>query len=155
MGVSLSLAATAGYSATPLPKKLGLKADQAVAFLALPESLAQLASAAPFAAVTQTDWDGKLERGLAYDLIHAFTASARELSAGLPRLRAAIKPGGMIWISWPKKASKVPSDVTEDVVRDLALKIDLVDVKVCAVDAVWSGLKLVIPKAQRGRNSKG
>ena len=84
-----------------------------------------------------------------FDIIHAFTASRAELVAGLPRLRRAIQPDGMIWVSWPKKASKVPTDVTEDVIRAVALEHDLVDVKVAAIDQVWSGLKLVIRVEKR------
>ena len=79
-----------------------------------------------------------------YDIIHAFTKSRDDLVTHLPRLRRALKSDGMIWVSWPKKSAKVPTDVTEDVIRDEALKHDLVDVKVAAVDNVWSGLKLVV-----------
>ena len=79
-----------------------------------------------------------------YDTIHAFTSSRAELAAGLPKLRKYLNKDGTIWISWPKKAARVPTDVTEDVVRAEALKLDLVDVKVAAVDDIWSGLKLVI-----------
>ena len=76
-------------------------------------------------------------------------SSHAELAAGLPLLQVALKRDGMIWVSWPKKAAKVPTDVTEDVIRAEALRLDLVDVKVAAVDAVWSGLKLVIRKDRR------
>ncbi len=83
------------------------------------------------------------------DAVHVFTASRAHLADFLPRAMAAIRPDGMIWVSWPKKASKVPSDITEDTVREIALPLGLVDVKVCAVDAVRSGLKLVIRKELR------
>jgi len=83
------------------------------------------------------------------DLIHLFTKSALELSNRLRSWRAAIKPDATIWISWPKKASKVPTDITEDVIREIALPMGYVDVKVCAVDEVWSGLKLVVRKELR------
>jgi len=83
------------------------------------------------------------------DFAHIFTTSRTNLADFLPLAMAAIAPNGMIWVSWPKKASKVPSEVTEDIIRELALPLGLVDVKVCAVDEVWSGLKLVIRKERR------
>lgn len=81
--------------------------------------------------------------------VHLFTAEAKTLKAALPALKAAIVSNGVIWVSWPKKASKVSTDITEDTIRKLALPIDLVDVKVCAVDDFWSGLKLMIRKEKR------
>jgi hypothetical protein len=140
---------TSGYSGTPLPKKLGLKAGQRVAFVGLPPSLEALASAQAFAEVDLAHDADELGPTEPHDLIHAFYTDAHRLETSLGCLKAAIKPAGMIWISWPKKASKVQTDVTEDLVRSLALARGLVDVKVCAVDDVWSGLKLVIPLAQR------
>ena len=83
------------------------------------------------------------------DFIHFFTSEAEELFLQLPLLKNELLQNGMLWVSWPKKAAKVPTDVTEDVIRYFALEIGLADVKVCAVDATWSGLKLVIPVAQR------
>lgn len=142
----------AGYSGTPLPKKLGLKDGQRVAFIALPGTLADLREAASFVAVTELEFPGRtggrLPQGL--DVIHAFFDSAKALQSALPAFKAAIAPAGMIWISWPKKASKRATDITEDTIRTHALPIGLVDVKVCAVDEVWSGLKLVIRKELRG-----
>ncbi len=84
------------------------------------------------------------------DIWHLFTKSAAELRAQLPKLKEAIHPNGMIWVSWPKKSSGVATDVTEDTIRAVALPLGLVDVKVCAVDEIWSGLKLVIRKELRG-----
>ena len=84
-----------------------------------------------------------------FDFIQFFTKRRRDLEKRLPALRAALEPAGMVWVSWPKKASGVPSDVTEDTVRGLAAQCGLVDVKVCAVDETWSGLKLVIPVKDR------
>jgi hypothetical protein len=139
----------AGYSGTPLPKKLGLKPGQVVAFVAMPAPLAWLASCEAFAETDLVQAADELGPTLAHHVIHAFYLSAHELEASLGCLRAAIRPDGMIWISWPKKAAKVSTDITEDVVRRLALGRGLVDVKVCAVDETWSGLKLVIPVAQR------
>ena len=83
------------------------------------------------------------------DLVHVFTTSAAEMSAKLRRYRPLVEPAGAVWVSWPKKSAKVPTDVAEDVVRAVALPLGLVDVKVCAVDAVWSGLKLVVRKDLR------
>ncbi len=141
--------APAGYSNKPLPDKLGYRAGQSAAFIALPAELSELANAVAFGAVVQkTRWDARLAAG-AYDLIHAFTTKKAELDGNLAALQRALRPDGLIWVSWPKKASKVETDVTEDRVREAALRLDLVDVKVAAVDAVWSGLKLVIRKERR------
>ena len=138
----------AGYSGTPLARKLGLRAGQAVAFVGLPDSLAWLHDAAAFRRIELApDWRA-LPEG-ARDVIHLFTDRAGEVVEALPVLRDLIEPDGMIWVSWPKKASKVPTDVTEDVIRNRALVDGLVDVKVCAVDEVWSGLKLVVRKEMR------
>ncbi len=140
--------ADVGYSGTPLARKLGLKAGQAVAFVGLPDSLAWLHDAAAFRRIElAADWRA-LPEG-ARDVIHLFTKEANEVVEALPVLRDLIEPDGMIWVSWPKKASKVPTDVTEDVIRNRALADVLVDVKVCAVDEVWSGLKLVVRKEMR------
>jgi hypothetical protein len=137
----------AGYSARSLPDKLGYRAGQRAAFVALPLDLQELVDAVPFAEARRAEWDDELEpRG--FDLIHAFTATQSNLSR-LSAMQAAMRPDATLWVSWPKKASKVPSDVTEDRVREAALALDLVDVKVAAVDAVWSGLKLVIRKDRR------
>ena len=82
-------------------------------------------------------------------MIHFFTKSQEEYKTLLPQLKVRIKPNGSIWISWPKKSSKVPTDITEDIIRNFALQTGLVDIKVCAVDETWSGLKLVIPVKDR------
>jgi hypothetical protein len=142
---------TSGYSGTPLPKKLGLKAGQSVAFVGLPAALESLAGAEPFANVDRAVAADELGPTPAHDLVHAFYTRAHDLELAIGCLKAAIRPNGMIWISWPKKAARLDTDITEDVVRQLALARGLVDVKVCAVDEVWSGLKLVIPVAQRPR----
>lgn len=142
--------ALAGYSGRALPAKLGFAEGMAVAFVALPERLAELAESAAFGSVDRfADWAGMVGKARCYDAVHAFTTSRAELETHLPALEAAIRPDGMIWVSWPKRASKVATDVTEDVVRAAALKGDLVDVKVVAVDETWSGLKLVIRKDRR------
>ena len=140
--------ADAGYSGTMLARKLGLKDGLAVAFVGLPESLTSLQDAAAFRRIElAADWRA-LPEG-ARDVIHLFTKEASAVVAALPVLRDLIEADGMIWVSWPKKASKVPTDVTEDVIRNRALADVLVDVKVCAVDEVWSGLKLVVRRELR------
>jgi hypothetical protein len=129
--MSAATSSSTGYSGRSLPEKLGFKDGMAVAFVALPAELEALADSAAFDAVLRTDdW-------------------ASSLGPDLVRLQDAIRRDGMIWVSWPKKASKVASDVTEDVVRDAALKLDLVDIKVAAIDATWSGLKLMVRKDRR------
>lgn len=140
---------SAGYSGTSLPDKLGYKPGMVAAFIALPEELAELPTAVDFGKVARRqDWARPLAAG-EFDLIHAFTKSHEEIAANLHRLQKAIKRDGTIWVSWPKKASRMPTDVNEDVVRAEALKLDLVDVKVAAVDNIWSGLKLVIRVERR------
>ena len=134
----------AGYSTTPLPKKLGLKDGQAVCFINLPESLRWLTEAAQFIDLTDTP-----EPGGELDAVHLFVMSRDQLGTLLPQARLAMAQAGMIWVSWPKKASKVETDMSEDAVREAAFPLDLVDVKVCAVDDIWSGLKLVIRKEKR------
>ncbi|WP_457150754.1 DUF3052 family protein [Mesorhizobium sp. P5_C1] len=142
--------AASGYSATPLPAKLGLKDGMTAAFIALPSELDELADAVAFANVDRlADWSDISGTTQKYDAVHAFTRQRAEIEDRLGDVEAAIKRDGMVWVSWPKKASKVPTDVTESVVRAEALKRDLVDVKVAAVNEIWSGLKLVIRKDRR------
>jgi hypothetical protein len=87
--------------------------------------------------------------------VHVFATERRELASRLARLASTIRPDAAIWVSWPKKASGVATTITEDVIREVALPLGLVDVKVCAIDATWSGLKLVIRKALRPRSQRG
>ena len=138
-----------GYSGTPLPAKLGLKDGMVAAFIALPPELNELADAVSFAGVDRLSSWSAISGSQKYDAVHAFTRRRAEIEDGLTGIEAAIKRDGMVWVSWPKKASKVPTDVTEDVIRSEALKRDLVDVKVAAVNEIWSGLKLVIRKDRR------
>lgn len=148
--MSAATSSSAGYSGRSLPEKLGFKDGMAVAFVALPAELEALANSVAFDAVVRTaDWASLLGPDQALDAIHAFATSRAEVERDLSRLQDAIRRDGMIWVSWPKKASRVASDVTEDVVRDAALKLDLVDIKVAAIDMVWSGLKLMIRKDRR------
>lgn len=142
--------AAAGYSGTPLPAKLGLKDGMVAAFIALPPELKDLAGVVDFAEVDLlADWAAVSGIRLKYDAVHAFTRRRADVEDGLAGIEAAIKRDGMAWISWPKKASKVATDVTEDVIRKQALLGDFVDVKVAAVNEIWSGLKLVIRKDRR------
>lgn len=137
---------TAGYSGTPLAKKLSLKPGLRVWFDALPDvvraeigeaGIIELASASP---------------GL--DAAHIFVRERAKMEVLLAHLRTTIAPAGFVWVSWPKKASKVPTDITEDVIRTVCLPMGWVDVKVCAVDAIWSGLKLMIRKELRSYSQK-
>jgi hypothetical protein len=142
--------APSGYSGTPLPAKLGLKDGMVAAFVALPATLEQLTSAVQFAGLDRPmDWAGLTGIVRKYDCIHAFTRQRAEIETHLVDLQGAIRPDGMIWVSWPKTASKISTDVAEDAIRAEALKLDLVDVKVAAIDETWSGLKLVIRKERR------
>ncbi len=139
---------TAGYSGTPLLKKLGVKDGQAALLVAVPAAIKELAGFKHWGRVKAA----KTTRGVnggPYDYAHFFTSNAAQLSETLPKLKKELAQDGKIWISWPKKSSGGPSSVTEDTVRRLALKTGLVDVKVCAVDEIWSGLKLVIPVKDR------
>jgi hypothetical protein len=127
---------TAGYSGTPLHKKLGIKAGSKAWFSGAPDGYrSELEKAGSF----QTA--GKLGKDL--DFLHLFSRRRRELADAFPKLSKAINPDGMIWISWPKRASGVETDLDENIVRQIGLKAGLVDVKVCAVDETWSGLKFV------------
>ena len=142
--MALATLSQSDYSVKPLHEKLGYQAGSTIAFVALPEELTELPASVEFGKVAKRgDWSRPLGP-TTYDAIHAFTTSRVELAAGLPKLRRYLNSDGMIWISWPKKSARVPTDITEDVVRAEALKLDLVDVKVAAVNDVWSGLKLVI-----------
>jgi len=138
----------AGYSSTPLAKKLGIKEGHVVLALGAPAEYEELLEGLPDdVLIEKADSAGQGDRR--YDIVHAFTKERAWLEAALPTLSGRIVWNGAVWASWPKKASKVPTDVTENVVRGLALQTGLVDVKVCAVDEVWSGLKLVIPVKDR------
>jgi len=126
-----------GYSGTPLPRKLGIRAGHRVALIAAPEGVEDLLAPLP---------DGVRllrRRAPALDVALVFVRSAAELRRRLPAVQSAMTPAGALWVAWPKRASGVPTDVTEDVVRAAGLARGLVDTKVCAVDATWSGLRLV------------
>jgi hypothetical protein len=137
--------ATPGYSGTPLARKLGIAAGSRVAPLHAPDDY--------------LDWLAPLPEGVRFaskvsattDVVHVFADRRAELAACLEDLRDRIAPAAAVWVSWPKKASKVPTDITEDTIRAVALPLGYVDVKVCAVSEVWSGLKLVIRRELRGQ----
>lgn len=139
----------AGYSKRSLAEKLGLKVDRRACFLRMPANVEKELGALPAALVRALPARGEL------DFVHAFVESRAALGKELPRLRRRIADDGVVWISWPKKSAArtagIATDVTEDVVRELALAHGLVDVKVCAVDETWSALKLVVPLKDRRR----
>jgi hypothetical protein len=132
-----------GYSGTPLARKLGIVDGARICARNPPRDYRKWLAPLP-PNVTIED-----QIGSATNLVHIFTDHRATLAAELLRVRAAIRGSTAIWVSWPKKASKVPTDITEDTVRALALPMGLVDVKVCAVNEVWSGLKLVLRKELR------
>ena len=129
--------ATAGYSGTPLIRKLGIKPGHRLVILQAPARYDELLGPLP-------DGVRQLSRLAApLDFVQLFTSSKGELEARFPGIRKALKPDGMLWISWPKRSSKVETDLSENVVREIGLRNGLVDVKVAAVDETWSGLKFV------------
>ncbi len=134
----------AGYSGTPLAKKLGIGPGCTFLTRAAPDGyrdwLAPLPENVTF--VTKPPKDG-------CDVVHLFVESRAAFERDLPKARQALATDGALWVSWYKKSAKIPTDMTEDVIRDVALKTDLVDVKVCAVSDIWSGLKLVVRKHLR------
>ena len=133
----------AGYSKTPLAQKLGIKAGTKVTFLNAPAAYRKLLAPLP-AGVSFKD---KALAGSSF--VHLFVTERRVLEKELKRLRRSLDDAGVLWISWPKKASGVVTDITEDVIREVCLPLGLVDIKVCAVDETWSGLKLMIRRENR------
>jgi hypothetical protein len=135
---------TAGYSGTPLPKKLGVRPGHRVAWLSAPDGFDATLGELP----DGVDVRRRLGGGL--DVLVQFATVRAELAQRLPQLKGAVFPDGSAWVAWPKRSSGVETDITEDVVREEALPLGLVDVKVCAIDETWSGLKLVVRKELRG-----
>ena len=133
----------AGYSGTPLARKLGLKAAARVLLIAPPDDYLALLAPWPEGVVFET------QAGPQVDVAQLFVTEREVLAQQLGALRRALRPDAALWVSWPKKASKRPTTVNEDTIRELALPLGFVDVKVCAVDAVWSGLKLMVRQALR------
>jgi hypothetical protein len=137
------MASATGYSGTPLVTKLGFKENMRAHYVNAPAGLDELIGDLPEGVHLLRRPANDL------DLVLLFTTERAELARKLAALQPKLQPAGMIWVAWPKKASKVPTDITEDVVREVALPRGLVDVKVCAIDEVWSGLKLVIRRELR------
>jgi Protein of unknown function (DUF3052) len=137
------MSSPAGYSGTPLARKLGFKPGFVVAYVGAPEGFDGLLGELPDGVTVRR----RLRRPL--DLVVCFVTARSDLERRLPALRAALAPAGMLWVAWPKRSSGVRTDVTEDVVRDVALPTGLVDTKVCAIDATWSGLRLVVRRELR------
>jgi hypothetical protein len=138
----------AGYSGTPLAQKLGIKPDTTVVVINEPAGYRKLLGRAA-KGVTFSNHVGNNS-----SFIHFFTTRRNELESQLKKLRSRIADTGVLWVSWPKKSADVPTDVTEDVIRDVALPLGFVDVKVCAVDETWSGLKLMIRRTERSTSTK-
>ena len=155
----------AGYSGTPLPKKLGIKPGSRVGLAGAPDGFGALLEPLPDGArieagaagpvLPSTVLPGPVLPGSVlpgtgpFDVIVFFTVEQAELAGRLGELRARMAPAAGLWIAWPKRASRVPTDMTEDVIREIALPTGLVDNKVCAIDQVWSGLRLVIRRELR------
>jgi hypothetical protein len=133
----------AGYSGTPLARKLGIKPGTEVVVVGAPDGYLDLVRPLP-EGVALTD-----RVSANTEVVHFFTSGKVALAEALASYRHTLKTSAAVWVSWPKKASRVPTDLTEDVVRALALPLGFVDVKVCAVTEVWSGLKLVVRKELR------
>jgi hypothetical protein len=131
---------TAGYSGTPLARKLSLKDGLRVHWEGIPDSVRGEIAAAGLSLTPAAD---------EIDAAHIFVTARAGLEEAIGRLLPRLARDGQLWVSWPKKASKVPTDITEGGIRDVALPLGLVDVKVCAVDEIWSGLKLVIRRELR------
>jgi hypothetical protein len=134
----------AGYSGTPLWKKLGYGPGTRALAIDAPSDYRKILVIPAGVPVT---WLGAPEEGMGF--VHLFASRASKLKVKLRRLRRAIAPNGVVWVSWPKKASGVPTDITEDTIREVCLPMGFVDIKVCAVDKTWSGLKLMIRKSER------
>ena len=138
----------AGYSGTPLPQKLGIKPGLTVVTINAPTNYRRLLGTIPDG-VTFSD---RLKQESSF--VHAFIKKRSELAKRLAVLREKIADTGTVWVSWPKRSSGVLTDVTEDVVRDVALPLEFVDVKVCAIDETWSGLKLMVRRENRKTSAK-
>ncbi|MEO8607550.1 MAG: DUF3052 domain-containing protein [Chloroflexota bacterium] len=128
---------SAGYSGTPLPKKLGLKNGQRIIILGAPDGYNAILGDVMDRLIVATSFTGL------FDFIQLFSTERRVFETQFPMLKAALALDGMLWISWPKKASKIPTDLDENIIRDTGLANGLVDVKVAAIDERWSGLKFV------------
>lgn len=133
----------AGYSGTPLPKKLGIKEGSRLAIVSAPEGFEATLGELPAAVSLTADISGRP------DIVVFFTAARADLEARFAALGEAVPPDGAVWIAWPKRSSGVPTDLTEDVLREVCLPAGMVDNKVCAIDETWSGLRFVWRKELR------
>ena len=140
---SMAAPSSTGYSGTPLSKKLGIKEAHRILLLDAPKDYHRLVAPLPPGVQFVGGADSTT------DMVHVFATDRDVLAKYLNALRATLKPDAALWVSWPKKSVKVPTTVTEDTIRELALPLGFVDIKVCAVTEVWSGLKLVVRKALR------
>jgi hypothetical protein len=140
---------SSGYSGTPLAKKLSLKDGMRVWWSGMPDSVRTEIAAEGLHLQVLDAPEAPI------DAAHVFVTERAALEAKLKQLLPLLEGAGMIWVSWPKKAAKVPTDITEDVIRDVCLPMGLVDVKVCAIDATWSGLKLVVRRQNRDVHPRG
>jgi hypothetical protein len=138
----------AGYSGKPIVQKLGIQPGFRIFTAGAPATYGDIVGALPPQMSVLTRLSGIV------DMVHVFATEAAALGSKLRAYRDAIEPDGMVWVSWPKKSSGVPTDLTDNVVRETALPLGLVDIKVCAIDETWSGLKFVIPKDQRIKRPK-
>lgn len=138
----------AGYSGTPLASKLGIKAGMVMRAVHAPANYRELLAPLPDGARLTTRPGGKA------DIVHHFATQRSELAAALRSYRRKLDVANPVWVSWPKKAAKVPTDITEDTIREVALPLGYVDIKVCAVSETWSGLKLVVRKELRSSNTR-
>ena len=137
------MSSAAGYSGTSLVRKLGFKASSRVLLLGAPEGYLELLEPLPERVVFERSASPKT------DIAHIFVTRREQLAKHLSALRQKLRPDAALWVSWPKKSSKMPATITEDTIREVALPLGFVDVKVCAVSEVWSGLKLVVRKEFR------
>lgn len=134
---------TVGYSGTPLAKKLGLRESSHVLLVGAPENFVSLLEPLPAGVVFES------RASASVDIAHIFVTRKEDLTKQLTAFRGSLKPDAVLWVSWPKKAARVVTTVTEDTIREIALPLGFVDVKVCAIDEIWSGLKLVVRKELR------
>jgi hypothetical protein len=132
-----------GYSGAPLAKKLGIKPGSRLLLIGAPDQYISLLAPLP----EGVQFEQQLTE--ATDIVQIFSTQRIQLEQLLESFRATLKPTGAVWVSWPKKSARVPTDITEDIIRDIALPLGFVDIKICAVNEVWSGLKLVIRKQLR------
>ncbi len=132
--------ANSGYSGTPLHKKLGITREMKIRLIGMPED---------YFTLLNTDISGQVVKNGSADFIHLFVKTRQELETAFPKLIGELPPSAIIWISWYKKAARIPTDITEDGIREIVLPTGWVDVKVCAVSDIWSGLKIVKRKVNR------